>query len=87
MSNMGIDLKIQMKVIAYLNLTNESQRQQKELMNFLSNISPSLKARVTQKMFNIVLASNSLFLNIFENKDEVKQKKMEEEFEFIGNML
>ena len=84
---MGIDLKIQMKVIAYLNLTNESQRQQKELMNFLSNISPSLKARVTQKMFNIVLASNSLFLNIFENKDEVKQKKMEEEFEFIGNML
>ena len=81
---MGIDLKIQMKVIAFLNLTNESQRQQRELMNFLSNISPRLKARVTQKMFTLVLTKNDLFKDVFHKKDKAA---IEEEFEFIGNML
>lgn len=63
MSNIKLPPNLQSKVVGFLQYTQQSQENQKELTLFIQNISPSLKHQVIEFIFQNVVENNSMFQN------------------------
>lgn len=70
MDNMQIPGHTRKKVREYLLNTQATQDQQEELNNFLKNISPSLRLKISEHIFAEVLRLNSVFGELVEKYDE-----------------
>jgi CRP-like cAMP-binding protein len=63
MQNIKLPLDLQSRIVGFLQFTQKSQENQKELKLFIQNISPSLKHQVIEFIFKIVIENNSMFQN------------------------
>ena len=63
MQNIMLTSDIQSKVVGFLQYTQKAQENQKELILFIENISPSLKHRVYEFIFRSVVEKHEVFFN------------------------
>eukprot|EP00343_Euplotes_focardii_P001258 CAMPEP_0205799586 /NCGR_PEP_ID=MMETSP0205-20121125/915_1 /ASSEMBLY_ACC=CAM_ASM_000278 /TAXON_ID=36767 /ORGANISM="Euplotes focardii, Strain TN1" /LENGTH=360 /DNA_ID=CAMNT_0053061163 /DNA_START=45 /DNA_END=1127 /DNA_ORIENTATION=- len=70
MTNMMIPKTTRRKVREYLLNTQSTQDQQEELNDFLKNVSPSLRFKVSVHIFSEVLKNNKVFNYLIEKYDE-----------------
>ena len=63
MSNIKLSPELQSRVVGFLQYTQQSQENQKELTLFIQNISPSLKHQVIEFIFQNVIEANDMFKN------------------------
>jgi CRP-like cAMP-binding protein len=70
MQNMLIPGSTRWKVREYLLNTQSTQDQQEELNNFLKNVSPSLRFKVSVHIFDEVLHKNEVFSYLLEKYDD-----------------
>jgi CRP-like cAMP-binding protein len=61
MTNIGLPLTLQTKVLDYISYTYSSRDQQEELNSFFEMLSPSLKQEVAMNLFRDVLILNPIF--------------------------
>mmetsp|Transcript_4461 Transcript_4461/g.8634 ORF Transcript_4461/g.8634 Transcript_4461/m.8634 type:complete len:648 (+) Transcript_4461:217-2160(+) len=59
MTNIGLPIKLQTKVLDYITYTYSSRDQQEELNSFFEMLSPSLKQEVSMSLFRDILVSNA----------------------------
>jgi len=79
MSNLKVPMALQRKVKEYLQVTKDNQQHQEELQNFFNHISPSLKTKVMNHMFNEAVKLNDIFYEI-KDSDPDNEKKIISQF-------
>lgn len=63
MQNIRLPADLQSRVVGFLQYTQKSQENQKELTLFINNISPSLKHQVIEFIFQNVIEQNPMLQN------------------------
>lgn len=74
MSNLSVPMVLQRKVKEYILVTKDNQQHQEELEDFLGHISPSLKTKVLNHMFNEAVKLNDVFFEITSTGAEADKK-------------
>lgn len=72
MHSLEIPEKIQDDIREYLMSVNEYKTQQNEMKDFMSSISPSLKAKVQKYIFFVAITQNPLLIKIIKNQAYVE---------------